>query len=168
MDMRAELALRAPLNDLRHQSALCFWLAPHPGAPQHAADIAAFQEHQIKRQFRNLAGGKADHEIAALPRQRAHGGLRIGTADRIVDDVDAVLAAKRLERTAQIFARVVHRFVGAVLAGEGELVVRGRAGDDARAHDLADLDRREPGAAGGAEHGQRFAGFEFGALSQRV
>ena len=53
-------------------------------------------------------------------------------------------------------------------AGESELVVRRRAGDDTRAHDLADLDRGEAGAAGGAEHDQRFAGFEVGAFLQRV
>ena len=59
-------------------------------------------------------------------------------------------------------------FVGAALPAEGKLVVGRRAGDHARAHQLADLDRREAGAAGGAEHRERLAGFELGAVLQRV
>ncbi len=55
-----------------------------------------------------------------------------------------------------------------MLAGKCELLVRRGAGDDARAHDLADLDGGEPGAAGGAEHDQRLAGLELGAHAQRI
>ena len=55
-----------------------------------------------------------------------------------------------------------------MLAGEFELLVGRGAGDDTGAHDLADLDGGEPGAAGGAEHDQRFAGLEPGAYPQRI
>ena len=58
--------------------------------------------------------------------------------------------------------------VGAVPAREGELVGRRRAGDHPRAHQLADLDRREPDAAGGAEHRERLAGAQLRAVLQRI
>ena len=53
-------------------------------------------------------------------------------------------------------------------AGEGELFFGRGAGDDARAHDLADLDCGEAGAARGAEHDERLAGFELAALPQAI
>ena len=55
-----------------------------------------------------------------------------------------------------------------MLLGERELVVGRGAGDDAGAHELAELDRGEAGAARGAEHRKRFAGFQSGAILQRV
>ena len=114
------------------------------------------------------SGGKADHQIAAEPGQRAHRRLGVRAADRVIDHVDAVLAAEPPQRVAQILAGIVHRLVGAVGAGEGELFVGGGAGDDARAHHLAELYGRKPGAAGGAEHGQGLARLELGAVAQRV
>ena len=72
-----------------------------------------------------------------------------------------MFAAERFERRAQIVLAVVHRLVGAVLAREGELVVGRRAGDHARAHQLAELDRGKAGAARRAEHGQRLAGLQI-------
>src|SRR5690242_12467077 len=53
-------------------------------------------------------------------------------------------------------------------AGEGKLVVRGGAGDDTRAHDLAELDGRDSGAAGGAENGKRLAPLEICAFAKRI
>ena len=53
-------------------------------------------------------------------------------------------------------------------AGEFQLFFRRRAGDDARAHDLADLDRGKPGSAGGAKHDQGFSRLELTALTQAV
>ena len=74
----------------------------------------------------------------------------------------------RLSASRRSLALVVHHLVGAVLARERELVVGRRAGDHARAHDLAELDRRQPDAARGAQHGQRLAGLEAGAVLERV
>jgi len=42
-----------------------------------------------------------------------------------------------------------------------------RAGDHLGAHQLADLDRRQPDAPGGAKHHQPLAGLQFGAVIQR-
>ena len=69
-------------------------LALGPGAPEHAAHVAAFQQHEVERQFRNVAGGEADHEVAAVPGERAQRRLGVAAADRIVDHVDAVFAAE--------------------------------------------------------------------------
>src|SRR5712664_1508172 len=98
--------------------------------------------------------------MAALPGERAHGRLAIGPADRIEHDVDAVLAPDALERVPQWLLVVVHDLVGAVPARERELVVGRRAGDDARAEELAELHRRQSHPAGGPEHRQRLARLE--------
>ena len=82
----------------------CSLVVPHPGAPEHAEHGAALQQHQVERQLRDVAGGEADHQMAALPGERAHRRLAVGAADRIEHHVDAVLAADALERVAQILA----------------------------------------------------------------
>ena len=127
-----------------------------------------FEQREIERDLRNLAGRKADHQEAPVPGDRAQRGFRIGSADRIVDHVHALAAGDAAQRLLQVFLRVVDRLVGAALPAEGELVVGRRARDHARAHQLADLDRGEPGAAGRAEHRERLAGFELRAVLQRV
>src|SRR6516162_1504372 len=166
--LRAELVCSGPIRDVGHQSSLRLGLAAGPGAPGDAADVAAFKEREIEGNFRNFAGGKSDHEIAAEPAERTQRRLGIAAADRIVNYIDAALAAKFFERAAKVLTVVVHGFIGAVLASEDELVVRRSAGDDTRAHDLADFDAREPGAAGGAEDDKRLAGLERGPLAQSI
>ena len=73
-----------------------------------------------------------------------------------------------LSPSRRLTVRVVHAVIGAVLARECELLVGRCAGDDARAHDLAELDRGEARAARSAEDGQRLAAPELAALLQRV
>src|SRR5262249_12610794 len=80
--------------------------------------------------------------------------LAVAAAHWIEHDVDAVLAAKSLERGAQILPFIVHQLMRPVCADEGELVVGRRAGNHARAHLAANLDSGKPDAAGSPEHGQ--------------
>ena len=80
----------------------------------------------------------------------------------IVEHVDALRRGERLQSGLEILALVIDPFVGAMLAGEGELVARGGDGDDPRAHELGDLDRRDAGAAGRAEHRDGLAWLELG------
>ena len=112
-------------------------LARNPAAPEDPAHVAALEQHQVERHFRDLAGREADHEETPLPAERTQRRLGVRTADRIVDHIDAALAAEPAQAVAQVLGRVVHDRVGAVLAREAELVVAGGAGDHARAHDLA-------------------------------
>ena len=64
--------------------------------------------------------------------------------------------------------RILHGFVGAVLARQRQFLrARGRR-DDARAHRLAQFDRRKAHAARRAEHQQGFAGAQAGPILQRV
>ena len=166
--MRRELALGGPAHELGHVGLMALRIALDERAPEHADDVAALEQREIERNLRDLAGRKADHQEAPVPGDRAQRRLRIGAADRIVDHVHALAAGDAAQRLLQVLLRVVDRLVGAALAAEGELVVGRRAGDHARAHQLADLDRRESGAAGGAEHRERLAGFEPGAVLQRM
>ena len=106
--------------------------------------------------------------MPAFPGERAHRGFAVGAADRIVDDINAMLAAQPLECVLQVLIGIVHQLVGAVGAGESELGVGRGAGDDPRAHQLAELDRRNADAARSAKHRKRLAGLERGAVLERV
>src|SRR5204863_6248014 len=99
--------------------------------------------------------GEANHEITAVPGERAQRRLGVAVTDRVVHHVDAVIAAELFQPIAQIAAGVVYAVVGAVLPGKVEFVIGRGAGDDAGAHQLAELDRGEADATRGAEDGQR-------------
>ena len=58
-------------------------------APEDADDVAALEEREVERNLRDLAGGEADDEEAALPRHRTQRGLAVRAAHRVVDDVGA-------------------------------------------------------------------------------
>ena len=158
MHVRAELAFAAPAHDVASSARLRLPARARPRAPEHAADVAALQQHQIERQLRDLAGGEADHEIAPLPAERAQ--RRLGVTVRRPGRRPRRCRARRracLSASRKSSAGVVHRSSAPWALREGELFVGRGAGDDAGAHELADLDRGEAGAAGGAEHRQRLA-----------
>ena len=79
----------------------------------------------------------------------------------IEHDVDALPVGKRQRLVANALGRVVDAAIGAVGRRERDLVRRRSAGDDARTERLADLDRREPDAAGRTVHKQRLAGPQY-------
>src|SRR5262249_14985995 len=167
-DVWFQLALSVPEAQLLDRFAKALWLAPRELAPEHADDRAAFQQREIERDPRNVAGREADDEQATTPGERSQRRLRIRAAYRIVHDVDAAAAGQRGDLFAQIAGAVIDRFVGAVRAADRELLVARRGGDDARAERLADLDRGDADAAGGAEDQQRLAGDQLAAIAQRV
>src|SRR6476620_5656333 len=72
-------------------------IAVHPRAPEYADHVAALEQHEIERQFRNVAGGEADHEKPALPRDRTQRRLGVAPANRIVDDIDASVGGRNTE-----------------------------------------------------------------------
>src|SRR5204863_399341 len=69
---------------------------------------------------------------------------------------------------AQIFLRIVDGLVRAIVFAYCKLRFARRGSDDARAHRLADLHRRQSHAARSAQHQQRLAGFELSAILERV
>src|SRR4051794_19644637 len=168
LNMTRQLALGTPVRELIDGGLVLVLVAADPGSPEHAEDGAALQQDQVERQLRDLAGGKADHEMPSLPGERAHRRLAVGAAHRIEHDVDAVLAADTLEPGAQVLGVVVQHLVGAVGAGERELVVTGGAGDHPRAHDPAQFDRGEPDAARSAEHSQGLTRLHPGPMLEGV
>src|SRR5688572_25140917 len=121
--MRFEAAFVKPARKLRHAFGEARRLAPREVAPEHADYGSAFQEREVERQLGNLAGGEADYQVAAAPRDRAEGRLRIRAADRVVDHVRATAPRERADALAQIFGGVVDRLVGAVIAAYGELLI---------------------------------------------
>jgi hypothetical protein len=125
-----------------------------------------FEQRQVERDLGDLSRGETHHEVASLPGHRAHGRLGVLSPDRIQGDVDG--AAQVLEGFAQILALVVdHDFGAETLAGL-ELLFGGRAGDHARTEELPELHGGEADAARRAEHEERLARPDPGAVLERV
>ena len=168
VDARVEPPRRHPIQHLSHVGAVAGRIALHRLAPEHADGLAAFEQQEVERDFRNVAGGKADDEETALPAGCAQCRLGGIAADAVVDDVDAATAGQPAQTFLEIVGAVVDRLVGAVLARHRKLLRRGSNGNDARAHQLGDLHRGKTGAAGGAEHGHRLARLQMPAVFEAV
>ena len=63
-----------------------------PGAPPNSGDTGLFEQRNVGRELRNLAAGKTDDQVAAVPGQRAQGLLRQVAAYRVENDVHALAA----------------------------------------------------------------------------
>ncbi len=114
VDARVQLARRDPIEHLAHVGAMALRVALDGFAPEHADRRRAFDEQQVERDFRDVARGKADDQEAALPGERAYGGLRRVAADAVVDDIDTVSARERAQAALQSVCRIVRALVGAV------------------------------------------------------
>jgi hypothetical protein len=90
----------------------------------------------------------------------------VGAADPVIEHVHAFRQREPLEPRLEVLGLVVDALVGAMLAGEGKLVSRRGDGDDARSHQLGDLDGGNTGPSRGAEHRDAFFGFELGTVLQ--
>src|SRR4051812_39681753 len=102
---------------------MTFRVALDECAPENANDVAALEQREVERNFRDFAGGKPDHQKAALPGDRAQRGFRVCTADGIVNYVSTFAAGCLAQRVLQIRGCVIDDVVGAALAAERELVV---------------------------------------------
>src|SRR4051794_39693975 len=118
----------------------------------HADDATAFDERQVERNLGYLAGGEADDEKTPAPCHIAERRLRVGAANRIVDHIEAFALRDRLHARTHVLGRVIDRFVGTMFAAYRELLRGRRAGNHTGPEHLADLDRRETYASGGAEY----------------
>ena len=129
-----------------------------------ADDLAGLQERQVQRNLRD-ARREADDQKTSAPRHRTQRRLRIVAADRIVDDIKTLFARDALEQVGERplagaierAARIDDAFVRAGLLRGVDLRLRGRGGDHMRAERLAEFDRGDADAAGGAQHQQPLA-----------
>ena len=85
-------------------SAWCFGSRTRVGAPEDADDLAALEQRQVQRNFRNTRG-EADDQVAAFPRQRAHGGFGIIATDGVIDHIHAVTARQLLDLVREFLLR---------------------------------------------------------------
>src|SRR6266513_126759 len=95
-----------------HQRAMSAILA------RWACGFRSAQPPQIERDFRDLAGRKSDDQIPAAPGQRPNRRLRKGSADRIVDDVDALGVRGAAQRVLQVLLLIIDGFIRTMLARE--------------------------------------------------
>ena len=107
--------------------------------------------------LRPLAAGEADREQSPVARQRAGGVLGERATDGVVEQVDAPAVGELAERGRERPVAVVDRRVGTELAAERGALVVAHDRDHAGAERAAELDRGDPAAAGGTEHGQPVA-----------
>ena len=167
-DMQAHPAFPDPADHLLEARRGEIGFALHVPAPEHAHDARALEQREIERQFRNLAVGEADDEIAPAPSDAAKRRLRVLAADRIEDHVRSVAVRERADAFAQVLARIVDGRVRAVFDGERKLFRARRRRDHPRAERLADLDRRESDTACRTKNQHRLAGLEGPAIGHRV
>ena len=119
-----QFAFGGPADDFAHQRVLSFGSRLTPCAPEHAADIAAFEQHQVERRFLEFRrrrirprGNGPSRRASAPPAPRR--GRRPGHRPR-----RCRARRQALQRVTQIFLGVVDGLIGAMLAGESELFVR--------------------------------------------
>src|SRR3984957_3000185 len=165
-DVRLQLPLVVPLQQLVEVLARLGRFTTAPGAVKHAAHVAALQERQIGRQRGDAARGESHDQQAAVPRDAPHRLVEGVAPHGIVDDVRAVAAGELLHLVAHLLFGVVHEHGGAVLAADVHLLVGTDGCDHFQAHQRAELDRRQPDAARGAGHQQGFTGLVAAALLQ--
>ena len=122
MDVRGDQTLFAPIEELDHVGAVPLGLALDERGPEHPDHRAAFEQHEVERNARDRAGSKAEHEIASLPGHRSQARLGGIAAHHIVKHIDAFGRGQLFEPDLEILVLVIDAVVGAVLAGEGELV----------------------------------------------
>jgi hypothetical protein len=139
-----------------------------------ADDLAGLQQRQVQRYLRD-AGGEAHDQEAPAPRHRAQRGFRVVAADRIVDDVKALLAGNALEQIGERLlacpierpARIDHALVRTGLLRRVDLLLRRSRSDDMRAERLAEFDRGDADATSRSKHQQSLTGLDVGAILQR-
>src|SRR5579859_7676875 len=85
-------------------------------APEHAENVAAFQQHEVERQLRDVAGSKADDKEASLPGDRTQRRFAVIPADRIVDHVGAAATGDLPQGFLDVVTGVVNAIIGAMLA----------------------------------------------------
>lgn len=69
-DVRVDAAFFPQAEEVIDMRGVRLGIAGGEGAPENAADVAAFQQCQVEREFWN-AGGEADDEVAPFPTDRA-------------------------------------------------------------------------------------------------
>ena len=168
MHVRSDAPVLDPSQDLFDLAHEARPLAHERHAPEDAHQRAALQQHEVRRNARDVPRREPDDQHAAVPRRRSERGLGVRAADGIVDDVCSCAVGERLHALLQILRDVVHEEIRAVPLARLELLRRRRGGDDTRPHPLADLHRREPHAARGPQHEQRLTRLEMRAIPQRV
>src|SRR3954468_4379752 len=166
--MGRQLALGYPVEQVGHVGGVARRVALDECAPEHALHVASLQQQEVQRDFWDPAACEADHKVAAFPGDGAQRRLGEVAADGIVDYVHAAALGEALQPVPEGLGRVVERKVGPVPPGKLQLVGRGRAGDDTRAHEPAEFDGRQADAPGRAEHGQGLAGLQPRAVLERM
>src|SRR5207248_7535393 len=166
-DARLELPLARQLDKRFHVGAADLRLLLGDAAEPDADDLEPLDQEVIGARCRRPAAKKAEHEDAPAPGKTAQRLVEHIGADRVVDDIDAAIARQLLDPVAQPLA-VVDRIIGALFEAGGALLVGAGGGDNGRAEQFGDLDRRDADAAGGAVDHDPIARLHAAALQQRV
>ena len=100
----------------------------------------------------DTTGSKADEQHPGLPVDRAQRLVEGVTSDWVVDDIGAFATGQRAHPVTDAFFSIIDQLVCAPRGRHCQFFRAASRGDDPRPHRFADLDRRQPDPAGGAEH----------------
>src|SRR2546425_9623156 len=165
-DARPELAGLVPLEQLVDRPAQLVGRVPAEVAQRAAQRGAVLDQEPVRRDVLDPAD-EAHHQNPAAPAERRQRRVEEVAADRIETHVGALTIRQSHHPLGELLRRVVDELVGPALAGHSELLRGAGRRDDARAHRLADLDRREADAAGGTQDEQGLTGLKAGLPADR-
>src|SRR4029078_2589414 len=83
----------------------------------------------------------AEHEVASFPGHGAQARLGVAAANYVVEHVDALGLREVFQPRLEVLVLVIEAVVGTMLVRKCKLLFRRGDGDDARAYELADLNR---------------------------
>jgi len=147
----AKLALLDQLEDAIPHHGDRLLLVCRVGPPVQADNADVLQQHLVHRDLLNRAGGEANDQDLAVPRN-ALGGF-INHADGVVDDIHASLLRRQVfDRRRPRRIRVVHDMVGTIRLRNLELVFRARGSDHRGPKRLCYLHGGQPNTTGGGVH----------------
>ena len=95
--MRLEFARLEPGHQFFEIFLMTRGFAACECTPENADNLAAFEEREIERNFRNGAGGKTNNEIAPFPIGCTQRGFGIVTTDRVINDVGTLASRQFLD-----------------------------------------------------------------------
>src|SRR6266851_516520 len=141
--MWADFAVQIPAQQFTQVFLVALGVARSERAPEDADNRTALEQAEIERNARNIASREADDQMATLPGQPAQRRFRIRTANRIKDHINTFACCEGLDTLFEILAGIINAFIRAMLATDGQFLLAGSSGDYPRAHDFAQLNRRQ-------------------------
>ena len=94
MQVWLKLPFSVPLHQLHGIADVIAGKFHGKSSPENADDLAALQQGQVQRNFRDVASSKADDEVAPVPAHRPQRSFGVISANGVVDDVGPIFTGQ--------------------------------------------------------------------------